>query len=370
VNWSGEGKMLKVLHLADTHIGTRQYGLAERRADFSAAFLQAVELAISEGVRAVVHAGDLFDSRNPSTEDLQDTLMALVRLHEAGIPFLGVVGNHEQKRGVQWLDLFAALGLAVHLGREPYDLDGAQLFGLDYSGRRAVELELPRLQGGVLVAHQMLDRIDLARGELKFSHLLKACRDSGVEIVLLGDYHEHRSWLEEGLLVTYPGSTERWRASERDPRGVSLIDLETKRLERRELRTRRFVYIDSGSAPASHEELLADLAAHDLTGAVVCIYFSDGGRLQELEEEALRRGALAVQFLHRAAPPGGKELPGLEEAPELERELEPSALEELLAQKLAELDLSPRGRAIDSIIRDERVPDSNVDPEVSKLLEG
>jgi exonuclease SbcD len=36
--------------------------------------------------------------------------MALVRLHEAGIPFLGVVGNHEQKRGVQWLDLFAALG--------------------------------------------------------------------------------------------------------------------------------------------------------------------------------------------------------------------------------------------------------------------
>lgn len=364
--------MLKVLHLADTHLGARQYGLAERRADFSTAFLQAVELAISERVRAVVHAGDLFDSRNPSTEDLQDALLGLLRLREAGIPFLGVVGNHEQKRGVQWLDLFAALGLAVHLGQEPYDLDGAQLFGLDYSGRRAIEL--PHLKAAsrgvlILVAHQMLDRVDLARGELKFAQLLEARREWGVELVLLGDYHEHRSWLEEGLLVTYPGSTERWRASERDPRGVSLIDLETKRLERRELRTRRFVYIDAGE-----EDPLKSLAAHDLTGAVVCIYLSDSQGLQELEEEALQRGALAVQFLRRAAPPGGleREAPGLEAEPDLE--LEPSALEELLARELAELEearlLSPHGRAIDAIIRDERVPDSNVDPEVTKLLEG
>lgn len=381
MNCIGESglEMLKVLHLADTHIGARQYGLAERRADFSAAFLQAVELAIAERVRAVVHAGDLFDSRNPSTEDLQDTLTALVRLREAGIPFLGVVGNHEQKRGIQWLDLFAALGLAVHLGQEPFELDGLQLFGLDYSGRRTVELPRLRLKAasrGVLVAHQMLDRVELARGELKFTQLLEARRDWGVELVLLGDYHEHRSWLEEGLLVTYPGSTERWRASERDPRGVSLIDLETKRLERRELQTRRFVYIGEDEDP------LKSLAAHDLAGAVVCIYLngeerskgSRSPRPQELEEEALRRGALAVQFLQRAVPPGGEGLLELEEAPGLEGELEPSALEELLARELAELEearlLSPRGRAIDAIIRDERVPDSNVDPEVSKLLEG
>ncbi|MGQ9477835.1 MAG: metallophosphoesterase [Candidatus Bipolaricaulia bacterium] len=373
--------MPKILHVADTHIGARQYGLAERRADFSRAFLQVVELAISERVSAVVHAGDLFDSRNPSTEDLQDAFMALLRLREAGIPFLGVVGNHEQKRGVQWLDLFASLGLAVHLCQEPYELDGVQFFGLDYSGRRAVELPRLELEAAshtarrrVLVAHQMLDRVGLVYGELKLSKLLEAHRDWGVELVLLGDYHEHRSWLEEDLLVTYPGSTERWRASERDSRGVSLIDLETKRLERRALQTRRFVYIGEGEDP------LKGLAAQDLTGAVVCIYLeahrsdSDSRRPKDLEEEALQRGALAVQFLQlsepRATPQGEVRPPEAEGAGGLEVELEPQALEELLARALAELELSPRGRAIDSIIRDERIADSNVDPEVSKLLEG
>ncbi|MFQ6090783.1 MAG: exonuclease SbcCD subunit D, partial [Candidatus Bipolaricaulia bacterium] len=91
-------QLMKILHTADTHIGTRQYGLAERRADFSQALLQVVELACAEGVRAVIHSGDLFDNRNPSTEDLRDVLQGLLRLREAGIPFLAVVGNHEQKR--------------------------------------------------------------------------------------------------------------------------------------------------------------------------------------------------------------------------------------------------------------------------------
>jgi len=343
---------MKILHTADTHIGTRQYGLAERRADFSQALFQVVELAIAEGVRAVIHSGDLFDNRNPSTEDLRDVLSALLRLREAEVPLLAVVGNHEQKRGVQWLDLFQSLGLAVHLGADPYDLEGIPVYGLDYAGRR--EVELPKVEGGVLVAHQMLDRVDLVRGELKLSQLL----ESGADLALLGDYHEHRSWLEDDVLVTYPGSTERWRASERAPRGCSIIDLEARRLERRELQTRRFIYIEEDEDP------LRGLVAKDVEGAVVCVYLGSFQYTpQEIEEEALSRGALAVQlFDRRAAAPleeGGREI-----------EVEPADLGELLARELAGLELSPLAQEIDAIIRDERIPDSNVDPEVTKLLGG
>ncbi|MCR4404681.1 MAG: DNA repair exonuclease [Candidatus Acetothermia bacterium] len=344
--------MSEILHLADTHIGTRQYGLAERRADFSAAFLQAVELAIAEQVRAVVHAGDLFDSRNPSTEDLRDALSGLLRLREAGVPFLGIVGNHEQKRGVQWLDLFAALGLAVHLGPEPYPLEGTRIYGLDYSGRR--ELELPRLSGGVLVAHQLLDRIATVSGELKSAQLL----DCGAELILLGDYHEHQSWLERGVLITYPGSTERWRASERSPRGVSLIDLETKRLTRRNLQTRPFVYIEADEDP------LRRLKGEEVRGAVVCVYRGAGWKPEEIEEEARSRGALAVQFLEP-----GPAAPLAEEVELSGAQLEFLDLEETLAQELARLGLSREGQEIEAIIRDERIPDSNVDAEVTRLLE-
>jgi exonuclease SbcD len=344
--------MSEILHVADTHIGARQYGLAERRDDFSRALFQVTELAAAEGVRAVVHAGDLFDSRNPSTEDLRDVLSALLRLRAAGIPFLGIVGNHEQKRGVQWLDLFASLGLAVHLAAEPYHLDGTPIYGLDYAGRR--ELELPRLQGGILVAHQLLDQSATVRGELKFSKLMEC----GAEVVLLGDYHEHQSWLEHNILVTYSGSTERWRASERGPRGCSLINLETKRLARRNLETRRFVYLEEDEDP------LRALAAQEIKGAVVCVYRGGKYTPQEIEEEALRRGALAVQFLEGGGAPSVEEEAEFEEA-----RLEFADLEESLAHELACLELSSRGQEIEAIIRDERIPDSNVDLEVTRLLE-
>lgn len=344
---------MKVLHTADTHIGTRQYGLAERRADFSQALFQVIELAIAEEVRAVIHSGDLFDSRNPTTEDLRDVLSALLRLRDAGIPFLAVVGNHEQKRGLQWLDLFASLELAAHLGTEPTYVDDIPIWGLDYVGRR--EVDPPDVDGGVLVAHQMLDRVDPVRGELKFAQLLEC----GADLVLLGDYHEHVSFWEDDVLITYSGSTERWRASERGPRGCSIIDLESERLERRMVQTRRFVYIEEDEDP------LKGLAARDLSGAVACIYLGDSKNTpQEIEEEALRRGALAAQLLDRRAG-----LPGRPEGMEVEVEVEFADLDEFLARELAKLRLSPRAREIDAIIREERIPDSNVDAEVTRALE-
>lgn len=347
------GNMVKVLHTADTHIGARQYGLAERRADFSKALFQVIELAIAEEARAVIHSGDLFDSRNPTTEDLRDALEALLRLRDEGILFLAVVGNHEQKRGVQWLDLFASLGLAVHLGGEPTYIDNIPIFGLDYTGRR--EVEPPQLQGGVLVAHQMLDRIDPVRGELKLDNLLRC----GAEIALLGDYHEHRSWWENDVLVTYPGSTERWRVSERGTRGCNIVDLASKKIEHRELVTRRFVYIEEDEHP------LKGLEARDLEGAIVCVYLSsDEHTPRQVEEQALGLGALAVQVLDRRAT-SALEAEGIEVELGVDTDLD-----EFLSRELAQLQLTPLALEIDAIIRDERIPDSNVDSEVTKALEG
>ncbi|HEY5596274.1 MAG TPA: metallophosphoesterase, partial [Candidatus Bipolaricaulota bacterium] len=94
---------MRILHTADTHLGFRQYGLQERRDDFFKAFQQVVNVAIEKEVGAVVHAGDLFDNRFPTTEDLAEILGELSRLKACGIPFLGVTGNHDGKRGKQWL---------------------------------------------------------------------------------------------------------------------------------------------------------------------------------------------------------------------------------------------------------------------------
>jgi len=343
---------MRILHTADTHIGARQYGLEERRGDFSRAFRQAIEIALEERVDAVVHAGDLFDDRYPALEDFHEAVQALHRLQGAGIPFLGVVGNHEQRRGIQWLDLFAQLDLAVHLSTEPYELKGIRFYGVDYMGRRAVKP--PEVEGGVLVCHQLIDKVR-PDGELRLEDLLQ----TGAEYVLLGDYHEHRVWQEEGVLVTYPGSTERWSLDEREPRGVSLIDLETGRLDRRELRTRDFLYINEDEDPIKG----LDARRHRLKGAVVCIYLGrEGHSLQEIEEHARSLGALTVRIIDRREEREREEQ-------RVEVQLEFGNLDALISERLDQLGLSPTAREIDEIIRNPKIADSNVDPEVTKLLE-
>jgi exonuclease SbcD len=342
--------MAKVLHTGDTHIGFRQYGLEERREDFAKAFLQVVQVALDEGVSAVIHAGDLFEDRTPGAEDLLATMRGLSALKDAGVSFLGIVGNHEQRRGVQWLDLFENLGLAVHLRTQPFDLDGMPIYGLDFSGRRPISP--PPCEGGVLVCHQLLDAVELD-GELALEKLWHC----GAQFVLLGDYHEHRSWRNDDKLVTYCGSTERWMLDEKSRRGVNIIDLQNGRLQRHELVTRRFVYIPADEDP------LQRIENSDVQGAVVVVYLNNTSKptAVEIEELGYRRGALAVrvrsveQLTHTSAEPAVT--------------VEFGDVEQVLNEAVAKKNLSAIAREIDQIIRDLTIADSNVDPEVTALLE-
>jgi DNA repair exonuclease SbcCD nuclease subunit len=55
----------RIFHTADTHLGYRQYHSEVRRQDFFKAFEVVIQDAFDMQVDAVVHVGDLFDSRNP-----------------------------------------------------------------------------------------------------------------------------------------------------------------------------------------------------------------------------------------------------------------------------------------------------------------
>ena len=341
--------MAKVLHTGDTHIGFRQYGLEERRKDFADAFLQVVQVALDERVAAVIHAGDLFEDRNPGAEDLLATLQGLFTLKDAGIHFLGIVGNHEQRRGVQWLDLFEDLGLAVHLRAEPFDLEGVPIYGHDFSGRRSVTPT--SCEGGVLVCHQLLDQVE-RDGELTLEQLWQC----GAQFVLLGDYHEHRVWRNDEKLVTYCGSTERWMLDEKRPRGVNIIDLQNGRLQRHELVTRRFLYIPSDEDP------LQRIANSDVHGAVVVVYLSTAEpTVAEIEQLGYERGALAVRVRDVRTPTEHPTEPAVT--------MEFSDVEQVISEALAKKNLSSIAREIDQVIRDLTIADSNVDAEVTALLE-
>lgn len=91
---------VKIAHLADTHLGYRQYGLEEREEDFYDAFKNVVNDIIEKKVDYVIHSGDLFEQPKPPIKALLVAQECFIKLMENNIEVFVIAGNHDilQKR--------------------------------------------------------------------------------------------------------------------------------------------------------------------------------------------------------------------------------------------------------------------------------
>ncbi len=95
--------MIRILHFADAHIDMAagqgrhdpQTGLPVRVMDFLHALDTIIDTAISEKVQLVIFAGDAYKDRNPSPTYQREWGRRMMRLSQAQIPTLLVVGNHD-----------------------------------------------------------------------------------------------------------------------------------------------------------------------------------------------------------------------------------------------------------------------------------
>lgn len=115
---------MKLAHLADPHLGARQYhrqtpaGINQREADVARAFRVAVDGVIAAAPDLVVIAGDLFHSVRPTNAAIVFAFRQLQRLREAlpRAPIVLVAGNHDTPRSVETgsiLRLYEELGVDV-----------------------------------------------------------------------------------------------------------------------------------------------------------------------------------------------------------------------------------------------------------------
>lgn len=109
--------MIKILHFADAHIDMANYGrhdpetgLPVRVMDFLRSLDTIVDAAIEEAVDLVIFAGDAYKDRSPAPTFQREWGRRMMRLSQAGIPTLLLVGNH---------DLSPALGRAHAL--DPFE---------------------------------------------------------------------------------------------------------------------------------------------------------------------------------------------------------------------------------------------------------
>ncbi|WP_235856318.1 metallophosphoesterase family protein [Methanolobus halotolerans] len=364
---------IRIIHTGDTHLGYRQYHSEARRQDFMDAFSRVIDDAIEAKADAVVHAGDLFDSRNPTLDDILGAMELFSKLKSADIPLLAIVGNHESKQSTQWLDLFGTMGLVTRLGTTPFKLGGVAIYGIDSVPRSRIPLfdytvfdDTPAdARHNLLVMHQLMKPFPF--GEWDMHEVIDAL-PFNVDAVLLGDNHKHEIIKVDNVWVTYCGSTERNSTSEREPRSYNIISVSEAGVDisRRIIPTREFVFIPVHLEKDSdaYDEIFAAIKEHDIEEKVVFINISGDPGVKvifsEVEKFLLSRKAL---------------VPGIRDLRTGEISLDDARMpvsfadpDDAVKEEIRKMHLTDGGLMVDEIVRDPTVVKTKVDAEVEKKL--
>lgn len=363
----------RLLHVSDTHLGNRQYGSDVRREDFADAFEQTVDYAIDEDVHAVIHTGDLFDSRDPRLPDLNRCIDILQKLADEDIPFYGIVGNHERKMDTQYLDLINKTGTAKRLDRSPTMINReVALYGIDAVTKpawHATDFTLdppPEGSFSILCMHQLLQP---PVPDIFAEHPLADILDRvniDLDALALGDYHESVGTVTQGTKVWYAGSTERCAVDETAERCASVVQIDDGKLTRRELEidTRTFLEVDIEFADYDSHEYVEDvLDRHEIAGRVVMITLDGAASTvtsRDVREAVMNRDAAVCRVDDQRSGPDLDPTEGPTDNIE--------SADRLIEERLAEQNLSDITVDIEERVRLGDATPSGFDNEVEDLL--
>ncbi len=244
---------IHVLHVSDTHLGYRQYGLYEREADIYRVFSEVIEYAIKEHVDVVVHAGDFFDTVRPPPQAILTAIEGLSRLKEHGIPFVAIMGDHDtpKRRLAPPLVILERIGLvrlvavrgerSLKLRTRSGELLVAGVRNyrrIDAPALRAELAALSRRSGGepsVFLFHQCVKGV-CPQYEVDPIHL-----PQGYSYYAGGHVHVYREMRVHGNLLVYPGSIDYMRVDEvkeGEPKYVVLAEVTAKSASVQRIRLR------------------------------------------------------------------------------------------------------------------------------------
>lgn len=271
-------KMVKILHLADIHMGggfshgqiNPETGLNTRLEDFTLALKRCVDEAIAQPVDLVLFGGDAFPTATPPPYIQQAFANEFCRLVKANIPTVLLVGNHDQHAqgmGGASLCIYRTLGVpgfivGDRLTTHRIETKGGpiQIVTLPWLTRSTL-LTRPETQGLSMaeVGELLLDRLRVVlEGEIRkldptlptvlLAHLMTDTARYGAEkflavgkgftvpmallardcfdYIALGHVHRYQQVCQSPLAI-YPGSIERVDFSEeKEDKGYVLLDVE------------------------------------------------------------------------------------------------------------------------------------------------
>ena len=119
--------MVRLLHIADIHLGMENYGRTDpatghssRLGDFLKTLDEALDWALANDVHLVLIAGDIYKNRDPSPTVQRAFAGRIRRLADAHLPVFLLVGNHDLPNAAvraHTVDIFRTLGVpGVYVG--------------------------------------------------------------------------------------------------------------------------------------------------------------------------------------------------------------------------------------------------------------
>ncbi len=268
---------IKFVHLADTHLGRRNFKLREREEDFYKAFDNAIEKIIKEKPDFVIHSGDLFEKASPPISSILVAMEGLKKLKENNIPLYIIPGNHDLFLNESFISVLHTIGLLINLTApeyflkvgERYIVKGVQEGNcaiLGVPGRRSRIKELYnnliiKAEGKIkiFVFHHILKEVNAVSGDIPLEWLPK-----GMDYYAGG--HWHFPYENYKYRVFYPGSLEYYDVTEmREPhqKGFFSVSLSEDHLKVKfiPVKTRGIKYkriIVDGHSPEEIEKICLD----------------------------------------------------------------------------------------------------------------
>jgi len=293
---------VKFAHLADLHLGFRQYhrqtpaGLNQREADVANAFRSAVDRLLAERPDAVVVAGDIFHTVRPTNPAILFAFHQFRRMREAlpEAPIVVIAGNHDSPRSTETgsiLRLFESLGVDVAIDqprRLVYPRLGLSILAIPHPALLAPEPPVLDPEGPerfqVLLVHGEVEGLfPVDRSATEYGGALLRREDltrAGWSYVALGHYHvQHQVapqvWYAGALDYVSPnpwGELLDEQARRQHGKGWLLVDLESGAVTRKPVALARRVVdlepIDAGGQTVAALDALVSGRVRSVPGGI------------------------------------------------------------------------------------------------------
>lgn len=349
--------MISFVHTADIHYGVENYGridpetgIHSRLLDFHRAFNLCIDHALDKQVDLFIFAGDAYKTAHPTPTHQRLLMQSLLRLYQANIPVIIVVGNHDNALSfgkAHALEIFGQLPVdGFYVISKPMSIrietkNGlCQIVGIPWPSRATISLQHAHAYSSgpkiaeylgeavaAIIAHQA-SSLDPTLPAILVGHLTVSTGIfSGSEkraiygtdpvlmpsqlaippfdYVALGHLHRYQNLNPQGYpAVVYSGSLERIDFGERkEEKGFCYIQIPDKGAAIHEfirVDTRPFLHIEIklNSSENQTEQILEHLRQYNLKNSVVkIIYHVPSGGRDEVDIARIQQACTGVHFL-------------------------------------------------------------------------